>query len=243
LEYSDLLIKAAEELNIEIDNIQIERFDLYMKLLLEWNQKVNLTAITEEKEIIIKHFIDSLTCVKYINSGDRVIDVGTGAGFPGIPIKMITANANNVVLMDSLNKRIKFLNEIIEELKLEGISTVHGRAEDMGNSYQHREAYDVVTARAVANLSVLAEYCLPFAKIGGRMLGMKGGDAAEEVQQAHKAIKILGGEVVTVEKIKLPFSDITHSIVEIMKVKNTPKNYPRKAGTPEKEPIDGKCFT
>lgn len=237
MEHNELLLNAAEELDVKVDEIQIEKFNLYMKLLLEWNQKINLTAITEEKEIIIKHFIDSLTCAKYINSGDKVIDVGTGAGFPGIPIKLVKVNENNVVLMDSLNKRVKFLKEIIEKLRLEGICAVHGRAEDMGNSSEYREMYDVVVARAVANLSVLVEYCLPFVKIGGIMLGMKGGDAAEEVKQAQKAIKFLGGEVVKVEKIKLPFSEITHSIVEIKKVKNTPRDYPRKAGKPEKEPI------
>ena len=239
LEHSELLVNAAEKINIEIDKIQIEKFDLYMKLLLEWNQKINLTAIIEEKEIILKHFIDSLTCAKYINLGDKIIDVGAGAGFPGIPIKLVNTSVNSILLMDSLNKRIKFLKEIIDKLKLEGISAVHGRAEDMGNNYEYREKFDVVVARAVSKLSVLVEYCLPFAKIGGRMLSMKGGDVEEEVKQAQKAIRILGGEVVNIEKISLPFSEIRHSIVEIKKVNTTPRGYPRKAGMPDKEPIGG----
>lgn len=233
-----MLSKSLEELDIKIGIEKINKFESYMNLLLEWNKKINLTAITEKEGIVTKHFADSLTCLKYINKGDKIIDIGTGAGFPGIPIKIINEKLNKVILLDSLNKRINFLNEVIKELNLEEIYTIHGRAEDIGNDFKHREKYDVVISRAVANLAVLAEYCLPFVKKGGVMISMKGGEITEEAKKAEKAINFLGGEIASIEKIKLPFTDIIHSIIKIKKANKTPAGYPRKAGKPEKDPIN-----
>lgn len=226
----------SKEISIELSEEQIEKFYSYMKLLLEWNEKINLTAITDEKEIILKHFIDSLTINKYIDSGDRIVDVGTGAGFPGIPLKILREDVE-IVLVDSLNKRINFLNEVIEKLKLTNIRTIHARAEEFGRMKEYREKFDKSTSRAVANLATLSEYLIPLVKVKGKCICMKGAEIKEELNESEKAIKTLGGKVEKVESFNLPQSDFSRNIIIIEKVKNTDKKYPRKPGTPSKEPI------
>lgn len=220
----------------ELTEKQQEQFEDYMKLLLEWNEKINLTAITEEDDIILKHFVDSLTISKYIKEETKLVDVGTGAGFPGIPVKIARENVN-VTLVDSLNKRILFLNDVIEKLGLQKIETLHFRAEEFGQNKKYRESFDVATSRAVANLATLSEYLLPLVKVGGICICMKGSEIEEELQNAKKAIQILGGKIESVEEFNLPDSDIKRNIVIIKKVNTTPNKYPRKAGTPAKEPI------
>lgn len=234
--FSNNIIEKAKKINVEISTSQAEQFYRYMQLLLEWNEKMNLTAITEQDEVILKHFIDSLTILPYINQANKILDVGTGAGFPGIPIKIMEPN-KKITLLDSLNKRITFLNTVINELNLENVEAVHGRAEEYIKQNKNRELYDVVTSRAVAKLNVLLEYMLPFVKIGGKCICMKAYEIEEELNEAKKAIEILGGKIEAIDTILLPNSDIKRKIVIIKKVKNTPNKYPRKAGTPTKEPI------
>ena len=232
-------IKFTEYLsNIEINlnKKQIEQFYDYMKILLEWNEKINLTAIVKEEEIILKHFVDCLTILKNIEQGTKLIDVGTGAGFPGIPVK-IARNDVEIVLMDSLNKRINFLNEVIEKLKLEKITTIHSRAEELGKNKEYREKFDIATSRAVANLSTLSEYMMPFIKINGKCICMKGSEIEEEKEQAKKAINVLGGKIQNIDTFSLPQSDIKRNVVIIKKEKTTPLKYPRKPGMPAKEPL------
>ena len=237
--FKNKLIGLSRAINIEMNNEQAEKFYKYMKLLIEWNEKINLTAITEENEIILKHFIDSLTVLKYINQTDRIIDVGTGAGFPGIPIAIMMPNTK-ITLLDSLNKRINFLNDVIKELELKNIETIHSRSEDCGKDISKREYYDIAIARAVANLTTLSEYLLPFVKIGGKMICMKGSEVEEELKNADFAIKELGGEITLKDEFYLPDSDIKRNIIVAKKVQYTPKKYPRKAGIPAKEPISKK---
>ena len=234
--FKNKLIGLSRAINIEMNNEQAEKFYKYMKLLIEWNEKINLTAITEENDIILKHFIDSLTVLKYINQTDRIIDVGTGAGFPGIPIAIMMSNTK-ITLLDSLNKRINFLNDVIKELDLKNIETIHSRSEDCGKDISKREYYDIAIARAVANLTTLSEYLLPFVKIGGKMICMKGSEVEEELKNADFAIKELGGEITLKDEFCLPESDIKRNIIVAKKVQYTPKKYPRKAGLPSKEPI------
>ena len=219
----------------EISENEIEKFYQYMKLLLEWNEKINLTAITDEEEIIKKHFIDSLTISKLIKEDTSVVDVGTGAGFPGMPLA-ITKKVN-VTLVDSLNKRINFLNIVKDSIKLENVNTVHSRAEEVGENEKYREKFDYVTSRAVANLSVLSEYVLPLVKIGGKCICMKGSNVEEEVEESKKAINILGGKIEKIDTFFLADTDMVRNIVSIKKQKVTPNKYPRKAGIPAKEPI------
>ena len=207
-----------------------------MNLLIEWNEKINLTAITNPDEIILKHFIDSITISNYIKENSYIADIGTGAGFPGIPLKILRKDIK-IVLVDSLNKRINFLNEIIQELNLENIQAIHARAEEFGRDKNYREHFDVVTSRAVANLSTLSEYLIPLSKIEGKCLCMKGPGVQEEIKDAKKAIEILGGTISNLYEFKLPESDIERVVVELKKVKKTPDKYPRKAGLPSKEPL------
>ena len=230
--FKEKLIKKCPELS---ENMQ-QQFEDYMKLLLEWNEKINLTAITEEDDIILKHFVDSLTILKYIEQGKTIVDVGTGAGFPGIPVKIAIPDTK-VTLVDSLNKRILFLKDVIEKLGLQSIETLHFRAEEFGQNKKYRESFDIATSRAVANLSTLVEYLLPLVKVGGTCICMKGSEVKEELENAKKAITILGGKIETVEEFTLPESDIKRNIVIIKKVNATPNKYPRKSGTPAKEPI------
>ena len=207
-----------------------------MNLLLEWNEKINLTAITQPEEIKLKHFVDSLTVLKYINDDDKVIDIGTGAGFPGIPLKIMKENTK-ITLLDSLNKRINFLNIVIETLNLRNIQAIHGRAEEIARNKLYREKYDVAVSRAVANLSTLTEYMLPFVKVGGKCICMKGANVNEEIEKAKNAIKELGGEIERVDNFYLSDNDNERNIIIIRKVKETSSKYPRKAGMPSKEPL------
>ena len=227
------LKSKSEQININLENEQIKKFYEYMNLLLEWNEKFNLTAIVEPKEIILKHFIDSLTIEKYINEGNKIIDVGTGAGFPGIPLSIYKPEID-ITLLDSLNKRIIFLQEVIEKLEMKNIEAVHGRAEEFAKN--KREMFDIATSRAVAPLNILLEYLLPFVKIGGTCLCMKGSNI-DEVENSKRALEILGGKIEKIETIKLPESDISRNIIIVRKVKNTPVKYPRKAGIPAKQPL------
>ncbi|MBD9159681.1 MAG: 16S rRNA (guanine(527)-N(7))-methyltransferase RsmG [Clostridiales bacterium] len=228
--------KYLEKMSISLNKEQYDQFYTYMVLLIEWNEKINLTAITEPQEIILKHFVDSLTIAKYIEEGKTIIDMGTGAGFPGIPLK-IYRNDVKVVLADSLNKRIKFLNEAIEKLQLKNIETIHCRAEELGKNKEYREKFDYATSRAVANLSTLSEYLLPFVKLNGSGIFMKTMEIDEELENAKKAIKILGGRIEKVDKFEIPESDLGRSIIIVKKEKQTPSKYPRKPGTPAKEPL------
>lgn len=220
----------------ELTELQQKQFEKYKDLLLEWNKKINLTAITEEDDIILKHFIDSMTILKHIDENSSIVDVGTGAGFPGIPIKIANSSIN-VTLVDSLNKRLIFLEEVIKNLNLEKIKTVHSRAEEFGQNKNYREKFDIATSRAVANLSVLVEYLLPLVKVGGKCVCMKGSDIEEEVQNSKDAIKTLGGQIEKVEEFTLPASDIKRNIIVIKKIKQTPNKYPRKPGVPSKSPL------
>ena len=235
-EFKAKLKEEAMQFGIELSEKQQDNFYNYMKLLLDWNEKINLTAITEPKEIITKHFVDSLSITSYINENDRILDIGTGAGFPGIPIKIVLEK-NEITLLDSLNKRINFLNEVIEKLDLKNIQAVHGRAEEFNKIDGNRESYDIVVSRAVAKLNVLLEYMLPFVKLNGKCICMKSADIDEELKEAKNAIKILGGEIEKIDEIILKNTDIKRKIIVIKKVNKTPSKYPRKAGTPAKEPI------
>ena len=236
IEFSNLMKEYGKEIQIKFTEEQLQKFYEYMNRLIEWNKKINLTAIIEPKEIILKHFIDSLTILKYVNDNEKMLDVGTGAGFPGIPIKIMNENIE-ITLLDSLNKRINFLNEVINKLKLKNISAIHSRIEDYGKNNKYREKYDIVTSRAVANLATLSEYMLPMLKIKGKSICMKGSDIKEEVKNSKRAIDILGGEIVNIEELVLPKSDNRRNLIIIEKKKNTPLKYPRKAGIPSKEPL------
>lgn len=238
MDYNKIMTEGFAELGIEYSDDRKAKFTRYKELIQEWNQNINLTAITEDNEMAIKHFIDCVSCMKTdkINGELSMIDVGTGAGFPGIPLKIVNQDIK-LTLLDSLNKRINFLKLVSEELGLSGVEFCHGRAEDYGQDNKYREKYDICVSRAVANLAVLSEYCLPFIKKGGYFIAQKGPKKDEEMEEAKKAIKVLGGEVEEVVDVKIPFSDIVHSIVIIKKVASTPKQYPRKAGTPTKKPI------
>lgn len=222
----------------ELTTFQKEQFNKFYDILINWNKVMNLTAITEYEEVLKKHFLDSLSITKVINLKEiqSVIDVGTGAGFPGIPLK-ITFPHLKVTLLDSLNKRIRFLDEVICELGLKNVDTIHGRAEDIGKMEKYREQYDLCVSRAVANLATLSEYCLPYIKVGGIFISYKSGNIEEEIKNSRKAVDLLGGVIKETVKFELPGTDIGRSFVIIEKQKNTPKKYPRKAGLPSKEPL------
>lgn len=232
------LIDGAKKLDIDLDEGQIEKFILYKELLQEWNQKINITTITEDKEVDIKHFIDSIIPLKVelFKGKLKVIDIGTGGGFPGIPLKIMNENLDTV-LLDSTNKKIRFLDEVIEKLKLKNIKAIHGRAEELGRDVDYREKYNIAISRAVASLDTLSEYALPFVNIGGHFISMKGPDVDEELNEGKKAIEILGGKIKSVEKIQIPDTDITHSLIIIEKIKRTPTKYPRGGGKPRKQPL------
>ena len=235
-EFKKIMIFYGEKIDIKFTEEQLNQFYKYMNLLLEWNEKINLTAITDPNEVILKHFIDSLTINKYIKENSTLADVGTGAGFPGIPLKILRPDLK-ITLVDSLNKRINFLNEVINKLNLVNIETVHSRIEDFGKDKKYRESFDFVTARAVANLAVLSEYLLPIAKVGGQCVCMKGSSVEEELSNGKKAIKVLGGKIKNIDEFVLPDSDMSRNVIIIDKIKNTPNKYPRKAGIPVKEPL------
>lgn len=235
---NNVLTEKVKELSIVLNDKQIQQFEQYYNILVEWNKVMNLTAITEYEEVVEKHFLDSLTIVYAINmeKNETLIDVGTGAGFPGIPLKIAFPHLK-VTLLDSLNKRIKFLNEVIDLLELNDIKAIHGRAEDYAKQVEYREQYDICVSRAVANLATLSEYCLPYVKMDGLFVPYKSGEIDEELKSSEKAVSILGGKVEEVVKFQLPGTDIGRSFVKIHKIKETKKKYPRKAGMPTKEPL------
>ena len=234
----DNLKRALAILNIPADENTIDRFRGYMDDILAWNEKVNLTTITEPTEFIVKHFIDSIITVEYdeFKNAGKIIDVGTGAGFPGVPLAIVSPD-KEFVLMDSLKKRLNIIDEICKKMEISNACTVHARAEELAQNKDHREQYDLCVSRAVANLATLSEYCLPFIRKGGFLLAYKGPEAEQEVKDAKKAIKILGGRVNEIRSSRLDEFDIHHNIVVIEKVADTPAKYPRKAGTPSKQPI------
>lgn len=234
--FKDKLKESAEIIGVKLDSMMLEQFYEYKNLVVEWNEKINLTAITDDLDFVVKHFVDSLTINKYIEKDKTIIDIGTGAGFPGIPLKILNKE-NKIILFDSLNKRLRVLEEIIEKIDLRNITTLHGRAEETFKNKQYREKYDIAVSRAVAALNVLVELMLPAVNIGGICICMKGNNADIEINDAKKAIKELGGEIIKVEKTILPELNLERNIVIIKKVKKTPKQYPRKPGTPQKLPI------
>lgn len=236
MSFNESLIEKLKDIKVYINNDELSKFYEYMNLLIEWNKKINLTAITDENDVILKHFVDSLTVLKYIKEDDSIIDIGTGAGFPGIPLKIMNSGVK-ITLVDSLNKRIVFLNEVIDKLNLKNIKAIHGRVEEVARNKEHRENYDVVVSRAVANMSTLSEYMVPFAKMGGRCICMKGANIQEELRESKNAIKELGGKIELVDNFRLPQSDYERNNVVISKVLHTKDKYPRKAGIPSKEPI------
>lgn len=235
---TDQFISDLNDLGITLSAEQISQFLKYYELLVEWNQVMNLTAITEYDEVLKKHFVDSVSLIKAYDMSRKVsvIDVGTGAGFPGLALKITFPNLQ-VTLLDSLNKRIHFLDCVIEELGLTGVETIHGRAEDYAKKGKLREQFDLCVSRAVANLSTLSEYCLPFVKVGGQFISYKSEKIAEEMEAASEAITLLGGKAKDQVEFKLPASDIYRNLFVIEKVKETPVKYPRKAGMPGKEPL------
>ena len=233
--------EELEFVSIHLTEEQLWKCFRYFELLVEKNQVMNLTAITEEKEVVTKHFVDSLSAVRvlpnlYDKKGLRILDVGTGAGFPGIPLKIAFPNCH-ITLLDSLKKRINFLQEICSQLELNDIYAIHGRAEDFGHIKKYREQFDVCVSRAVANLSTLSEYCLPFIKTGGLFISYKSGDVEEEVEAAGTAIKQLGGSIQTIDSFQLSGTAISRSFVVIKKQKSTPGKYPRRSGLPSKDPL------
>lgn len=237
----EVLYIGLDKLNIKITKEQESKLITYYEMLVEKNKVMNLTAITEFNEVIVKHFLDSVSLVKVVDASNlqndiSIIDVGTGAGFPGIPLKIVFPNIK-VVLLDSLNKRLVFLNEVIEKLGLTDISTVHGRSEDIARLPQYREKFDLCVSRAVANLATLSELCLGFVKVDGDFISYKAGDSNEEIDKASVAIKKLSGKIQQIVEFKLPNSDLNRVFVDIKKIKNISKSYPRKAGIPSKEPL------
>lgn len=232
------LKKTLEAMNIENSQELIEKFRIYMEGVLEWNEKVNLTTITDPDEFAIKHFVDSIICAnypEYINAA-KIIDVGTGAGFPGIPLSIISPK-KEFILMDSLNKRLKIIDELCQRADIKNVVTLHARAEELAKNKAHRERYDLCVSRAVANMAVLAEYCLPFIKVGGFLMAYKGPEAENEVREAEHALYLLGGRAEEIRNGNLKEFGIDHKVVVIKKVSNTPSKYPRKPGTPTKEPL------
>lgn len=238
--FVEKMADGCGNLGVLLSEIQLEQFYQYYELLTERNKVMNLTAITEWEDVIYKHFIDSLSLVKVENLTEaldmHIIDVGTGAGFPGIPLK-IAFPGISMTLLDSLNKRVGFLREVIDSLGLSGITAIHGRAEDFGRDKNYREKFDLCVSRAVANIATLAEYCLPFVRVGGRLVAYKSGKVEEELEKGKQAIEILGGEINHLEKFILTGTDAKRDLVVIRKKKSTEKKYPRKAGLPGKEPI------
>lgn len=235
-EFNNKIIEYANTLNISIDENKASLFYEYMNLILEWNEKINLTAITEPEDVIVKHFIDSLTIANDIENSSRIIDVGTGAGFPGIPLKIYNESLK-ITLLDSLNKRTVFLKEVVEKLNLKNVEIIHGRAEDYAQDEEYREKYDYAVSRAVAPLNILLEYLVPYTKINGNVIAMKGSSAEEEINNSQNALKKLDSSIKNIQKINLPKDSGERYIIVLNKNKKTNKIYPRKAGTPRKMPL------
>lgn len=233
-----LLLESAQALGIALSEAQTDQFMQYLSLLLEWNEKMNLTAITDPVEVVQKHFIDCISVLPHLDlqGGETMIDVGTGAGFPGVPLK-IASPALQVTLLDALQKRLTFLDTLTQSLDLSDVTLVHSRAEDGGQNPDLREQFDLCVSRAVANLAVLLEYCLPFVKVGGKLAALKGPDAIQEIEQAQNALQILGGKVTAVIPITIPHTDLQHQLVLVEKIAPTPQRYPRKAGKISKKPL------
>lgn len=236
--FTSYLLNAARDFSIDMSEQQLEQFNRYFKLLIEWNEKINLTAITEPKEVAIKHMIDSISCYDSLifAKGCSIIDVGTGAGFPGLPLKILYPDIK-LTLVDSLNKRVNFLRDVIEQLGLTGVEVFHARAEEFARKNEHREKYDIAVSRAVARLNVLCELCLPFVKVNGHFIALKGAQFEQEIAEAEHALHTLGADVVIVRPIKLPELEDTRAVIYIKKTRSCPKLYPRKPGTPEKKPL------
>ena len=233
----DRFVSCLSQMNIDIDDHRLDLFEKYYEMLIAWNEKINLTSITDREDVYFKHFADSICLLKYIDlSGKTLIDVGTGGGFPGIPIKIMCPGCK-VTLLDSLQKRVGFLNEVISSLELSGIEAVHGRAEDVAFDKRFRENHDVCVSRAVANLRTLSEYCLPFVNKNGFFISYKSGSIDDELTEAGNAISVLGGQTESVEKFSIPGTDYDRSLVFIKKIKRTDNKYPRKAGTPGRKPL------
>ncbi|MBB6625400.1 16S rRNA (guanine(527)-N(7))-methyltransferase RsmG [Clostridium gasigenes] len=238
MEFYELMKSASTEADLELSEYQYNQFIKYMRLLQEWNEKVNLTTIIEDEDVIKKHFIDCIKAFKSkpIREAKTVIDVGTGAGFPGIPIAIMNPKIK-VTLLDSLNKRVNFLNTVVNELGLTNVTTIHARAEDGARKVELREKFDVATSRAVANMAVLTEFCMPYVKVKGYFVALKGPSIVEELKNGKAAIKILGGELQRVIEVNIEDTDLRHNIVEIKKIKLCSKLYPRKAGSINKDPL------
>ena len=234
-EFKEELVKSAKKIDVDITEEQAQKLYKYMTILIDWNKKINLTAITQEKDIIYKHFIDSISINKYIKNKTDIIDIGTGAGFPGIPLKILNSK-NNFTLVDSLGKRINFLQNVKKDLNLNNINLIHSRVEDLAQIDAYREKFDIVASRAVANLRVLVEYMLPLVKEDGICICMKGPNIEEEIKDAKNAMNILGGKIEKIDFMELP-GEMQRNIVIIRKIKNTPNMYPRKAGIPVKQPL------
>lgn len=234
--FNEIMLEKSKNMKIHFCVEQTEQFFEYMNMLIEWNEKMNLTAITDPEEIILKHFIDSITILEDIEDNAKIVDVGTGAGFPGIPLSIMNPTLK-ITLVDSLNKRLIFLQEVVNKLNLKNIEIIHARAEEFGQNKNYREKFDIATSRAVANLSTLSEYLIPLVKIDGKVISMKASEAQEEINEAKKAIEILGGKIENIKEFNLPQSDIGRTVIIIRKEKQTPNKYPRKPGTPSKEPI------
>ncbi len=238
MEYFDMLNEACQSMGLSFDEEKYNKFIKYKDLIKEWNQKINLTAITDDEEIIKKHFIDSIKVFNcdYVKNAKSIIDIGTGGGFPGVPMRIVKEDSK-MVLLDSLNKRINFLNEVINDLNLSNIKTIHGRAEDFAHTAEYRQRFDLAVSRAVANLTVLLEFCLPYVKVGGYFVALKGPAIEEEIKAAEGALKALGGKIEKIIEVDIEGSDLKHNLLVVKKVKDTPKKYPRKAGMVTKNPI------
>ncbi len=232
------LQQELEKKGLQLTNEVLAQFEAYYTMLIDWNQRMNLTAITVRNEVMEKHFYDSITPAFYHDFGqvDQLIDIGAGAGFPSLPLKILYPHVH-VTIVDSLNKRITFLQELTKELGLSGVSFIHGRAEEVAQQEEYREKYSLVLARAVARLPVLLELCLPFAQVGGTFIALKGSSGDEEIQEATRAIATLGGELQRKESMQLPNEEANRTLIWIKKIKKTPKQYPRKPGTPNKSPL------
>lgn len=239
--YFEIMKKSADHLKLPFDEVQYDQFMQYKSLLKEWNEKVNLTAITEDGEIISKHFIDSIQAFQFdgLNEAETLIDVGTGAGFPGLPIKIMKPEIR-ITLLDSLNKRLNFLRAVSEDLKLENVELVHSRAEDGARKPEYRDSFDVAVSRAVANLTLLTELCLPYVKVGGHFIALKGPAVEQEIRDAEYAVKVLGGKITEVKEVQIEGTDLKHNLVVIRKMKATPKAYPRSSSAIKKSPIVAK---
>lgn len=238
MKFYDLMCKAAQDVGLELSEEKYNKFIKYMRLLQEWNEKINLTAITEDEEIIKKHFIDCIKAFKRdeFKNANTLIDVGTGAGFPGLPIAIMREDLN-VTLLDSLNKRINFLNTVVSQLGLKNVTTIHSRAEDGARKPELRENFDIATSRAVANMSVLSEFCLPYVKVDGHFIALKGPAVDQEIEESRNAIGTLGGKLVDICEVSIEDSDLRHNLVVVKKIKECSKTYPRKAGIITKKPI------